>query len=302
DDIYKIGNKKYNDQLTFFKDCCGCMTLYGSVIVKTDSMLSGVDWEKLKKKYNVPDKVYFSHVCFYFERILMLKEFNAKRYSFNSTEIAASFLKISSGWVNDFFKVWLIAWTNSIKSIPEYYDSEKDYVIKHFGMITPQNLKTFRRGGYINKKTYDKYADRIENSSMISKMELKKICLKPRLLVNFKEKINNILNNINVIRRLFIFSRKFDYVYIMGNDRVITNYYKYLELLRIKIRGYIRAPYEVCITDNRDGYKIFPDKTVNDTNAGIVLEMNLKYFNELKKIDYFNDFKERIFSEYMYIH
>nr|MCR4745361.1 glycosyltransferase [Lachnospiraceae bacterium] len=47
DDIYKIGNKKYNDQLTFFKDCCGCMTLYGSVIVKTDSMLSGVDWEKL---------------------------------------------------------------------------------------------------------------------------------------------------------------------------------------------------------------------------------------------------------------
>ena len=34
DDIYKIGNKKYNDQLTFFKDCCGCMTLYGSVIVK----------------------------------------------------------------------------------------------------------------------------------------------------------------------------------------------------------------------------------------------------------------------------
>lgn len=300
-DVEKLGTKEYNDKNEFFLDCAWQMTYYGTTILKVSSMLTGVDWDSLIKKYMVPECINHSHVAFYFEKLNIMKQWKAIHLSFSEKDIIVSALKKSSGWQKETFYVWCYCWPEMIYRLPvEYPISDKRKVIKKNGfnsnILAYPNLKILRRDRVLTKEIYREYKKEWHNLTSVPRLAIWFLATIPPewVFLNWAY-----LKEIWLRRRIKKFCSQFDRVYIYGAGIKAKRYTNYLNEMDIKFEGYLvsnESNNETSIGNNK--VLRFSNELVREGRTGILLALNKRNGKEVLENNLHNVKKRAIFKEF----
>jgi len=299
----------YSEIKDFFVRYAWKLTLYGSCVLRTRTMLEGVNWDYLIGKYCVPDKINFSHICFYFEQITGIKNFKAKDIHTNSSLVRVSGKKIIPGWYEDTFKIWLDYCSSAINALPDVYEN-KVSAIRNYGIkSTNFNLLKLRKDGLLNKEVYLKYKRKWAQYSgsptvvlyLYTKLPISVVVVYDALrklgLIQF---ISHLLKRRASLKRMRRFCKEHDKVYIYGAGMVAERYMEFLRKMRITLQGLIVTDTTQQNNEHIAGFPIIDLATLQDKdNAGIILGLNPDNANEVKQYLAEKKFSGGVFDEYI---
>ena len=158
-----LGIRNYEDAQVLFDDCAWYMTMYGGVILKTETMLNNVSWNELEKKYLSFDTQYYSQIGLYFEQILKIKEFKAVHIELDETEGFQSNLKKNNGWYEKRIDILCSNWVNTVYALPDYYKN-RDVTIKKLGRFSDafsyRSIYLLKRDKIYNYSKFRQYRDK----------------------------------------------------------------------------------------------------------------------------------------------
>jgi len=292
----------YTDINHFFIDNAWKLTRYGACILNTRTMLNGVDWKYLEDKYMVPDKVNFSHLCFYFEQIITLGNFRAISIF---VELHGSDMKKHSDWRDSTFLVWLVYYVSAVNALPDIYVNKITAIKKHglYSLVfSEKNLLELRKDGILNKDVYKKYKIEWTTYSGRPFLMFFLYAMLPIKILSVYEflVVHNTIKHYFALRRLERFCKKYEIIYLYGAGRVANRYLGYLKKMDIRVQGIV-----VTGTDEHSQKKLngLPIKSIDMLqdweNTGIVLGLN--QFNASEVKGYLNEkrFTGGMFDEYI---
>ncbi len=282
-DIEKIGTTEYVDKAKLLRDCAWVMTLYGSTIVNTEVVLKDVDWKYMKKKYAVEDKINFSHVALYFERLSQLKSYTVKHISMDYSSLMVSPYKKESGWVKETFFVWGICWPSMVTALPECYNLYKSGAIRQVTKrrFTYANLVILRMKGILNYNVYKKYRSKWKELTEVSPLWIFLISIFPSkyaCVFDFKSHYREKRIERNILK----FCRKYNKVYVYGCGKKAVNINEYINKSGKEIEAYL-------VTDKSVEKSFFCEKPVisydkkllEKEDIGIILALSKKNTEEV---------------------
>lgn len=214
-DMYNLREKEYTDKKLFFKECCWRLVTYLGAILKSSTMLEGTNWFYLVDKYGVKDKINFSHIGFYFEKIAELENFKAFHFSVYYGDFISSSLKKGSMWIKDAIELWGEYYPSAIFALPNLYDEYKTYVVKihnlSMNIINIDNLLAMRYLKLYDESVYKRFEGRWNMISILpenvlqelSKAECGCMTCDGEKYLYFNEK--TILSFANSAKRLYIY-------------------------------------------------------------------------------------------------
>lgn len=305
-----LGDREYHDPVVFAKECGWHLTLYGAAILNTHTMLQEVDWKELHRKYNRPERVNHSHVCFYLEKISVLKNFSAKHLSIPKWELTASALKKFSGWRNDTFYVWGYCFPDAINALPDYYNKRiKKAIIKkngkYSGVFDIQNLIALRADEVYDIEIYKEYEKEWSILTDIPKWKLRKIARMTLEQIQAQEQEwlrpkERIHKHRKQLKRLKRFVSQYDKIYIYGAGKCAKRYAGYLEKMHIGYEGFVVSD---LIDNSREinGRPVWEisELNVKERDTGIVLGLNPYNQHQVKEILKERGITNNIYSEYI---
>lgn len=305
-----LGDREYHDQATFAKECGWHLTLYGAVVLNTHTMLQEVDWKELQRKYNRPERVNHSHVCFYLEKISTLRNFCARHISFPKWVLTASSLKKYSGWRNDTFYVWGYCFPDAINALPDYYNKRvKRAIIKKNGryadVFDVRNLLALRADGLYDMEIYKEYEKEWKTLTDVPKWKLRKIArmtleqIQALGQTGLRSK-DRIREHKKQLKRLKRFASQYDKIYIYGAGKCAKRYAEYLEKMHIGYEGFVVSD----LADNAREINGCPvgeiaELNVKEENTGIVLGLNPYNQHQVKEILKERGITDNIFCEFI---
>ena len=176
----RIGTREYADGNELFQDCAWHMTLFGSVIVNVHTLLENVPWSYIEEKYEIPERINYSHIGLYFESIYRLDRFKAY-YLAADQEVWGSRLKRKTGWYQDAFQVLCEYWPSTMNALPSYYTNKWEAINKlgYYSCLEPWSFLNFRRGNIYNIQTFFRYRKILTGMSRLNTFQ--------RFLVTQKE-------------------------------------------------------------------------------------------------------------------
>lgn len=203
----KLNNdgKTYNNSLEFFGDCFWHATWLGGIIFNKEIFSSLKDketYDEMLLKYNRNDG--FSYLGIFYELI-------ADRYIKASFTVIETDSKIGEkkvqGWLKRFMEVWCDNLIYFVDTIPDYYNPQKDKVLKEtWSILDLDGVWSYkaRMNGSLNKEIYEHYdrlgyIDRVldDNRKIRRFAILPKLLLKPYyLLLRIENKLNRIKQKI----------------------------------------------------------------------------------------------------------
>jgi len=308
-DQYRIAsanNREYSDINQFFIENTWQLTNFGTSLLKTSTMLDGVNWGYLTEKYCVTDKVNFSHVCFYFEQILSLNSFKAIEYS---TWWYGTRLKEHSGWYDSVFLVWLEYFPSAINALPNVYKNKKK-AIKNHGkystVFSDRYLLGFKKDKILNIEIYKQYRKRwkMYSSKPMIKFFLYSI-LPTNILssyIDYSEQLkeHKPIKRFFSLKRLKRFCKAYKNVYVYGAGKVADRYIEYLKKMKVDIQGIIVTEKDMKTKEILQGVPIIIFDMLQDwENAGLILGLNQYNAYEVKKVLLVKQFTGGIFDEYI---
>lgn len=276
-DVENIGTKVFTDYNDFFVACAWFMNLYGSTILKVDTMLQDVPWEYLRERYCVPERINFSHVAYYFEKICSMTQFKAKYLVFSPGNLQVSALKRRAGWENEAFSIWCTFWPSTVMALPDCY-CDKERVIKqtgtNSGLLLEKSLITLREKDIYTYDIYKKYKNEWKYLTTLSSKKLKLISLIPKkwawiLQYKYFHSVKK------VERRVVKFARKYSRIYIYGCGRKAVRFSEYLEKNNIDFQGYIVSSMDKSspLFMNKKVQQ-FESTLLSDFDMGLILALN----------------------------
>lgn len=274
-DVEKKGTATYKDNKIAYKDLAWYMTLYGATIVNTKAVLKDNDWDYYEEKYCVSDRINFSHLCFYFDKMCNIKKLTLRHLCINAHDFAASPLRKSSGWHKDTFLVWCKYWSNAMNALPEDYNSYKSEVIRkhgdYSGILVVENFKRLKEQKIFGIKAFIQYFGYWKKVTNISRLKLFKIAFFPH-----KEKKTDDGTPIDKQKIIELY-KKYPNIYIYGcgyNGDVIA---ENMDRWNIPYKGFCVSNINDNINEFR-GYKIkqYSEEMFGDEKCGIVLGLNDK--------------------------
>jgi len=191
-DRENIGTKIFTDPNEYMQMCAWHLTLFGATLLNSHTMLNNVDWACYENKFLVPGMV-FSHVRFYFNRILELEQFHALFLSLPHSMIRESKLKKDIGWRKRFFFVLCEDWVRTIENLPEIYTGKKTSCVKFgdlFVLRKSELFYHFRSSGLYSFNVYWKYRDAWEKVTSLPKSKLLLAALTPKSLISLNRERN----------------------------------------------------------------------------------------------------------------
>ncbi|MEG0687462.1 MAG: hypothetical protein RR466_02100, partial [Hungatella sp.] len=237
-----IGTREYTDANELFQDCACHTILFGGVILNVHTMLAKVPWRKLQEKYEIPERINYSHVGLYFEVLCRLHEFRALHLSVGNG-LRASVLKDKSGWYQEAFQVICEYWPSTINALPQYYTNKIRAMNKlgYYSCFTPSAFLSYRKGKVYNLSILLKYRKTLEGMSGFDFIQLLGLLyLKPRPAVFFANR--DFKGYVKELRKewlLRIFCRVHSVLYIYGAGVRAVQYARYLQEKGIKLQGFI---------------------------------------------------------------
>ena len=130
-DIYDkgdIGYKLYTQADEFFTENAWKTTYFGTVILNSHTVLANVDWNHYETKYKKKKFINYSHVSFFFNRILELNDFKCMHLPLYNY-FTKSVYKKEAGWRKDTFPVLCKGGVSTIKALPSCYTNKKKAIL-----------------------------------------------------------------------------------------------------------------------------------------------------------------------------
>lgn len=296
-----VGESKeytYNSAKEYFNEWGWLSTLFGAVILNSNTMLADVDWNYYETKYNRTGYICFNHVGFYYEQLLKLKRNPIiKCIDINSQDILYSPQKKRQGWYMNYYEVWAEEWINVIESLPAYYDEYKAKVIKDHQIKTGRDNEfqfiIMRKNGILNKQVFDKYSERIQKLFDFPIEQIREIAYMSDDSCNswLGEKVDTYISKFNN-----------DKIYIYGAGRIASKYVDFFRNHNINVDGVIVTQkmndefmgipvysLDDIASIKNDSFKIV--LALNEANRTQVLELLQK-----KQLSSFSSFDEEIDS------
>lgn len=185
-DYNNVGTRTFTDQNEYMQKCAWYLGLFGAGILNVHTMLDGVDWESYEERFLTKPVIYFSHVCFYFHRLLELERFHASCLCMPRWSIKNSRLKKTIGWARTVFYVVCEGWVQTVEGLPDYY-TNKDQAIsealdRSFGPGMAQLCRYKQRDIY-SMRICLKYWALWKKAASISRWQLFLVALFPRAAV-----------------------------------------------------------------------------------------------------------------------
>ncbi len=304
------GEKEYCDPVFFAKECGWHLTLYGATVLNTHTMLENVNWKELQKKYNKPERVNHSHVCFYLEQIAALKKFSAKCLNYPRKVLMSTSLKRHSTWRKETFYVWGYCFPDAINALPQYYrKSVKKEIIKKNGkygdVLDACNLLALRADGLYDMEIYKEYKKDWHALTDVPKWRLRKIARmspeqvkKEQILQQIgKQKIDQHKKQINELRKFACRQKK---LYIYGAGKCAIRYAGYLDNMQIKYEGFIVSEKGQNSTEiNNHSVFALAELDLSGKNIGIILALNPTNQCQVKEILKERRIDKNVYSEYI---
>lgn len=264
------------DVQRFFVEYACQLCLFGGVILNVARMIATADWAYLSRKYLVRQHMNFSHVCFYFEQILKVK--NCKILVFDLPErlYYNNPKKKMSSWKKDVFSIWMDYWPKSINNLPAYY-KDKLQAIRRLGLCGKDDgiyrftfLEQLVKEEVLTLKVFDKYRERICRYSGVGenrfKAALHLIPMRDADLYRTEE-----------YKQLLAFVRQFPSLVIYGCGKWALRYVRYFQEQGVIFDKFI-------VTDDRNIPSVYLEHDVIIRDAyefkettGIVLAMRPEY-------------------------
>lgn len=301
-DVEEIGDRIYEDANDFFRDCAWHMTLYGATILKTN-ILNHIEWDELKAKYGVPDRINFSHVGLYFEQISRMEHFKAFHIGLPKYSLTSTIYKKESGWRRDAFFIHCECWPSVINALPPVYRDKKEVIKKqgeYSGDLTIEGLKRLRTEKILNINMYLKYhkiwkevAD--IHLSILLLYSILSPAISKMLLADSR-------NERKLKKKIEKFCRGYKHIYIYGCGQKGDRFADFFEEMHISYEGFLisRGKNEKKSLRGKPVMEI-EDDLLMDKGNGIVIalnELNCKQvLDEISGIDV----RAGIFTDYFNI-
>lgn len=236
-----------SDRLEFFRVATYKMTLYGSTIVKCESILGEVDWGGLTERYLNSDCINFSHVALYLEQIKKRNPFCALRLIVPAKERIFSRFKKDSFWKSEVIRIWSQCWLCMLENLPVFYQKDTEIFNQVAGLPSERYslylLLSYRINGTFDYEKFMAYKEWLLRVSNVTEDEMARIArMEP-------EEAQQCLND-KIYRELSEFAGRFGTIVIYGAGRHAQRHAAYLDRFHI--------PYE-CFVVSRAGNKTMLD-------------------------------------------
>ena len=299
-DVEKIGIREYVDKDSLFLDCAWHMTLFGATILKTSSMLEGVDWEKLVIKYMVPECINHSHVAFYFDKLSKMENnWKAIHFPVFKEDLMDSCLKKTAGWRKNTFYVWCHCWPTMINKLPECYNKNKEKVIKKHGInsniLSYSSLKDLRKEKILDILLFIYYFREWKKLTDVCPIKIFFLSLVNPIILNMWEKHKEWILKYKIKR----FCMNYRKVYIYGAGNIAVKYTKYLTNMNIEFIAFLVSE-STNVSRILENHKVssFKKDILNDKNTGILLALNYDNSKEVLETTLKEVEKNKVFSEF----
>lgn len=252
---------------------CGCTTtLFGGIIVHSQSMLKDVNWGEYS--YHLPSGEIneWAHINFYFQRALKISTFKGLILPKYKNVPRASNLKKGSFWRDACFKMLCEDLVYTIKELPSNYEASKKKVCVDIGESVFRDIKAmlqFREEGIYSINTFIKYVNVWEWITTVPRTSLFFISLIPKFLLKLR---TNLMNKI-IHKQLKRFCNKYDKIAIYGTGFAGYVLSKYMDKHGIKYDYFCSTSGDKKYFCQRPVYK-FSDTLSNKENMGYVLAMS----------------------------
>ena len=184
--------KTYSSPLEFFGDCFWHATWLGGIIFERsifDPLLKKEEYDRLLRKYDRNDG--FSYLGIFYE-LIANKQIQAA-FTVIGTDGTIGKKKVQ-GWLKRYMEVWCDNLIYVVDSLPDYYNSQKDKVLKEtWEILDLDSVWSYRarKCGALSKDIYEHYdrmgyLDRVlEDKRRIRKFStLPMVLIKPYYLIN----------------------------------------------------------------------------------------------------------------------
>lgn len=175
EDSYFYGVPKFADEYQeprdFFRDFGAAATSWESVILRADTMLNGVDWEKYVRDYKIGPDNAFNQIVFLFARLSELEKprIAVERPGFREKLFHSG---SGSGWLPITMDLWGRRWPKAIGELPEIYNGYKAHVIKvetmHPNIFGSTDLMIrLKKMGYLTEENFSPLREKFDQLSDI---------------------------------------------------------------------------------------------------------------------------------------
>ncbi|RHB38837.1 glycosyltransferase [Enterocloster aldenensis] len=238
----RIGTREYTDGNKLFQECAWHMTLFGAAIVNVHTILENTQWSYIEEKYEIPERINYSHIGLYFESIYRMDKFRAY-YLAADQEVWGSQLKRKAGWYQDAFQVLCEYWPSTVNALPSYYTEKQSVINKlgYYSCLEPCGFLNFRSGHVYNIHTFLKYRKILIGMSRLNTFQLWSLaCLNPKVAYYLATNgLNGYVKECQKIHRLHNYCKGNQKIYIYGAGIVAKRYAVYLERKRIIYQGFL---------------------------------------------------------------
>lgn len=274
--IVKKGIRAVQNYQVFFEEYAWQLCLFGAVILNVNRMIRNADWLYLSSKYLVEQHINFSHVCFYFEQILKVKNCRILTIDLPEALYHGNKKKIFSTWYSDFFDLWLVRWPDTINCLPSYYKNKIKAIRlngvcgKYNGIYNFLYLRHLAKDNIFTIEVFRKYRDRLRKYSGIDENYFKAIVgLVP--LPDDEEYLTEEYN------KLSEFVCKFPSIVIYGCGRRASRYVRYFIHKNIDFEKFIVTERERNVHSFMGHEVVSRDDYEFTGRTGVVLALHPEY-------------------------
>ena len=270
--------KEYMNAQTYFSELAWHATLYGAVILRTDSFLNKVSWDDVESKCLQDEKLSYSQISFYFNRINDLNSFHAIYLDLGTGNLIESKKKKKPGWYANTFKVLCEDWINTIDALPDNYRDKAEVIRqlpKNAMLQNEMDLMGFKLDNAYNMDIYQSYRERLKRLLPFSDGCLKQIAGAE------KEDIYYIVRDLDAeyLKPLQSQVGKRKDIYLYGAGVYGDVVFQLLEDYGYSVKGFIVTQKRM---DRYLGCPVYAWKEIRN-DVVVVLTVGKRYFDEIKK-------------------
>lgn len=152
------GTERFENLDSFLVAGAWRLNSFGASVIRNETFLAGIDWEKMRRIYGGDKTLNYSHIGFYFERAselqtpyIMQVYFDRKDFlDFNRTK------KIQ--WEADTLRICLECWGEVISRLPESYHSKREALrSQDRWFLSKYSLLGYRKKGFYDLGKFMRY-------------------------------------------------------------------------------------------------------------------------------------------------
>lgn len=226
-------NKRFVDINEFLLKGAWRLNSFGASVINTRTFLTGINWEKMRKKYGGSKTLNYSHIGFYFERAAEIEHLNACQIFFERKDFLDFYRTEEISWSKDTLRICLECWGGVISSLPDVYTNKQEVMrTQDKWFLSKYSLLVYRKDDKYNFRYFLRYRKWIKKIYPEDYMRDFWIAVLPKSLA-FKLYTGKLIADVSKA------NQNGGHVYIFGAGRHAAECASFFEECRIEFEGFV---------------------------------------------------------------